>query len=185
VNLAAALAAVASAAEQPGRFAVIGAVARNAWAPPRATTDLDLAVLGDEQLLDRIGAALVALGYQVVREQRADPADTLPDMRVFRREDAELRQVDLLVAKTDFESEVLRRAEPIAIGSTEVPVASPEDLIVYKLLADRSRDREDIRAITRTLDRAGRRLDWEYVERWSRFWGIEERLRRLGSVRDG
>jgi hypothetical protein len=29
------------------RYALIGAAARNAWAPPRLTTDLDVAVIGE------------------------------------------------------------------------------------------------------------------------------------------
>lgn len=60
-----------------------------------------------------------------------------------------------------------------------MPVASPEDLVVYKLLADRPRDREDIRAILRTQQRTARRFDWEHVERWVAFWQIAERLERL------
>lgn len=173
------LGAVGDAAGNPGAFAIIGAVARNAWAPPRATTDLDLTVLGDADLLTRVDAALAGLGYRTVRDQRADPADDLPDIKILRREDAELRQVDILVAKTPFEEEVLRRAVLVEVGSIEVPVATPEDLIVYKLLADRPRDREDVRAVVRTQARSGRPLDWDHVERWARFWRIEDRLHLL------
>ncbi|MGH7857967.1 MAG: nucleotidyl transferase AbiEii/AbiGii toxin family protein [Candidatus Binatia bacterium] len=179
VNLLEVLRAVHSAADSPGAFAIIGAVARNAWAPPRATTDLDLTVLGDAALLARVDSALAGLGYRSVREQRADSAEALPDIKIFRCEGAELRQVDILVAKTPFEEEVLRRAPLVQVGTVEVPVASPEDLIVYKLLADRPRDREDIAAVVRTLGRGGRPLDWKHVERWARFWRIEDRCRRL------
>lgn len=173
------LGAIRGAAGAPRAFAIIGALARNAWAPPRATSDLDVAVLGDAAVLERIDGALAALGYRTVREQRADAADPLPDIKVFRSDDAELRQVDLLIAKTPFEEEVVRRAATVEIGSLELPVASPEDLIVYKLIADRPRDREDIEAVMRTLDRTGRELDWAHIERWARFWRIEDRLRRL------
>jgi len=37
-------ATVAACETVQANYAVIGGVARNAWAPPRATTDLDLAV---------------------------------------------------------------------------------------------------------------------------------------------
>lgn len=173
------LGAVNTAAGARGAFAIIGAVARNAWAPPRATTDLDLTVVADAAVLARIDDCLTRLGYRAVREQRADPAETLPDIKIFRCEDAELRQVDFLVAKTPFEEEVLRRAPLVDVGPIQVPVASPEDVIVYKLLADRLRDRDDIAAILRTLRRAARSLDWRHVERWVRFWRIEDRLARL------
>lgn len=179
MNLLDVFGAVREAVGRPGAFAIIGAVARNAWAPPRATTDLDLTVQGDADLLVRVDEALSGLGYRLVREQRADPADDLPDIKILRCEDAELRQVDILVAKTPFEEEVLRRAAMVEVGSIEVPVATPEDLIVYKLLADRPRDREDVRAVVRTLARGARPLDWGHVERWARFWRIEDRLRLL------
>lgn len=166
-----------------GVHAVIGAVARNAWAPPRATTDLDLTVAAKSDALQALAAALGAVGYQQVRDQRAEPGDSLPDIVVFRSASGRPRQVDVLVAKTRFEEEVIRRAELVEVGSAKVPVASPEDLIVYKLLADRPRDRDDIRAILRTQERAGRQFDWEYVERWTVFWQIGDRLRRLRAER--
>ena len=164
---------------QHGQWAFIGAVARNAWAPPRATTDLDLAVVADHATLVAIGAALESLGYSLVREQRAEAADPLPDILVFRGDDTDLRQVDVLVAKTPFEDDVVRRAETITVEEFRLPVANPEGLVVYKLLADRPRDREDIRAILSTQARAARPFDWSYVERWSEFWQIRDRLGRL------
>jgi predicted nucleotidyltransferase len=179
VTLIDVLGAVQAAAGAPGSFAIIGAVARNAWAPPRATTDLDLAVLADASLLARIEVALRGLGYLSVRQHRADPADALPDIEIFRSEEAEPRQVDLLIAKTPFEEDVLRRASFTEVGTLRAPVASAEDLIVYKLLADRPRDREDVTAVLRTQARAGTPFDWGHVERWARFWRIEDRLLRL------
>ena len=70
---------------------------------------------------------------------------------------------------------MLRRAA-VEIAGVTIPVATPEDLIVYKLIADRPRDRDDVLAILRTQARAGRALDWAYVERWTRFWNVSDRL---------
>jgi predicted nucleotidyltransferase len=179
VKLEELLARVCQAAGGHGCFAVIGAVARNAWAPPRATTDVDITVAGRESHLQAITGALTSLGYTRVREHKTDPADALPDTLIFRSHSGRPRQVDVLVAKTAFEDEVLARAEPIDIGGVKLPVASPEDLVVYKLLADRPRDRDDIRVVLRTQHRAGRRFDWEYVARWAGFWQVTDRLERL------
>jgi predicted nucleotidyltransferase len=179
VGIITVLNALQGAVGQHGRWAIIGAVARNAWAPPRATTDLDLAVVAEHATLVAIGGTLESLGYSRVREQRAEPGDSLPDIVIFRAEATELRQVDVLVAKTAFEEDVLRRAETVTVEELRLPVASPEGLVVYKLLADRPRDREDIRAILRTQIRTARSFDWSYVERWSEFWQIRDRLDRL------
>jgi predicted nucleotidyltransferase len=173
------LAVLARCASRRGDLALIGAAARNAWAPPRATTDLDLAVAATDPVLASIEAGLRPLGYERVRSHRADPADPQADLIVYRASQGDLRQVDLLVAKTDFEREVLRRAVSVDIAGVVFPVATPEDLIVYKVIADRARDRDDIDAILRTQARAGRELDWAYVERWARFWDVYDRLLSL------
>jgi len=72
--------ATVAAAADAGLVAVIGAVARNAWAPPRATTDLDLSVAATATVVGALGAALTALEYSCVRQHRADAADALPDL---------------------------------------------------------------------------------------------------------
>ena len=173
------LLAALAAALPPPRLALIGAVARNAWAPPRATSDLDLAVAATEDALAAADAALAALGFRCVRRQQAQAADALPDLLVYRRDAGEPRQVDLLVAKTAFEEEALRRAVAVDLPGARIPAATPEDLIVYKLLADRPRDRDDVRAILATQERAGRAIDWAHVERWCAYWEIGDRLARL------
>lgn len=163
-------------AGRPGAFALIGATARNAWAPPRATTDLDVTVAADATVLEQAQRALAELGYEVVRTHRADPEDELADLVVLRRPEGSPRQIDLLVAKTDFEVSVLERSVPVEIAGVRVRVATPEDLVVYKLIANRPRDLEDIDAIRRTQARSGPGLDRRYIERWARFWGVSERL---------
>lgn len=166
-------------AEHPGAYALIGANARNAWAPPRATTDLDLAIAADATVLGIVQGTFEAHGYEAVRTHRADPDDTLADLVVLRSAKGSPRQIDLLVAKTAFEAEVLERSVPVEMGGVRVAVATPEDLIVYKLIAHRPRDREDIDAIRRTQARSGRPLDRAYIERWARFWGVADRLASL------
>jgi predicted nucleotidyltransferase len=179
VSLTSVLIAVEAAIGCGGSHAIIGAVARNAWAPPRATTDLDLAIAARPEALDSLDTKLREVGYVRVREHRVDASDPLPDIVIFRSEEGEPRQVDLLLAKTPFEQEVIEHAEHVTIGPLRSPVASPEHLIVYKLLADRPRDRDDVRAVLRTQTRAARSFDWGRVERWVEFWQITERLRRL------
>ena len=160
-----------------GSLAVVGALARNAWAPPRATSDLDVAVAADAAGLVAIEAALASHGFAVARRQQVDPADAVPDIVVFRRTGALPRQVDVLVGKSAFEREALRRAVPVTVSGVEARVVTPEDLVVYKAIAGRTRDREDALAVARTQERAGRPLDWVYVEKWAAYWGVEARLK--------
>lgn len=160
-------------------FALIGAWARNAWAPPRATTDLDLVVRADAKTLADLATVLEHESYRAVRRQRVAASDALPDIEIYRAEDEDLCQVDLLIAKTAFEVQALDRALSVELHELRLPVVTPEDLVVYKLLANRGRDQDDVRAVVRTQLRAGRTLDWDHIVKWSSYWGIEERAAAL------
>lgn len=72
-------------------------------------------------------------------------------------------QVDALRAETPFQMSVLRRAEN--------GIATAEDIIVFKLLAWRTRDKDDIRSILA----AGHDLDEGHIELWAAEWEVTER----------
>ncbi len=53
-------------------------------------------------------------------------------------------------------------------------MATPEDLIVMKLIADRPKDAVDLLGLVRLPS-----LDWQYVERWTAAWDVTDRLARV------
>jgi hypothetical protein len=67
----------------------------------------------------------------------------------------------------------MRRPAPSASIGRE-RVATPEDLIVLKLIADRPKDRQDLLGLVALPD-----LDWAYVARWAAEWDVAERLAAL------
>lgn len=167
-----------SAVEEAGlAFAVIGGCARNAYAEARATKDVDFVVEVDERRYPDLVAALARRGFTCATEV-ADGTHAVPDLALYR--DPEGRRVDILFAHTELERAALARSEsrePYA--GVRLAVVSPEDLIVYKLVADRPQDRADIAAVLATLSIAGRAIDWPYVERWCDIWEVRPRLERL------
>jgi hypothetical protein len=164
-------------------FAVIGGCARNAYAPPRATRDVDVSVAADVVGWGRVVEALGRAGFARPRTVAAEPSDPVPDVALFR--DAAGGRIDVLIAKTDFERQALaRRVVRLRIENRTLPVVTPEDLVVFKLIAGRPRDLADAEEVARTLIEAGRRFDWRYVRRWCSRWKILERLELLrGSLR--
>lgn len=159
------------------RHAVIGGCARNAYAEARATKDVDFVVDATESTYPGIAVALVARAFRravMVKE----PEDVVPDFESFR--DPVGRRIDLLFAKTDFERSALDRSEErTPYAGVSLAVVSPEDLIVYKLLAGRTQDWSDLEAILETQAIAQREIDWLYIERWAREWEVEDRVRDL------
>lgn len=158
-------------------WAVMGGCARNAYAEPRATKDVDFVVQADAALFDRLERALQGAGFQRATTV-AEPGEPVPDLVLYR--DGSGRRIDILFAHTAFERSALARRTSFApSGGTTAHVVSAEDLIIYKLIADRPQDRADIVAVVEAQQARGAPLDWSYVEQWCDAWDVLDRLRRL------
>ena len=149
---------------------LIGGHAVNVWAEPRFTADIDLTVRADADGIEAVRRALADHGYRVVRAVGAK-LPSGPDFLRFAR-GIDDPPVDLQAAKTSFQEEVIRRARP-----GRPPIATPEDLIVLKLIAHRLKDIVDLRNLIALPD-----LDWGYIEAWSEAWEVSD---RLAALRDG
>lgn len=169
---------IGACAEVGVAYAVIGAVARNAWAPPRATTDIDFAVSVEPEAYGPLVGALERRGLTVKRRISTDPDAAVPDILLLEAAAGVVRRVDLLIAKTPFEREAVAQAVPKDIGA-HCSVVRPEHLIVYKLIAGRPRDVTDAEDVARTCELGGGALDWDLIKRWAVEWGVEDRLQRL------
>jgi hypothetical protein len=83
--------------------------------------------------------------------------------------------VDLLCAGTPLEREALRRRRSASMFGVDIWVIGPDDLLLYKLIANRPQDLADVDELIR-FGRAPE--DLEYVRQWARDWEIEDRLDR-------
>lgn len=163
------------------RYAVVGALARNAWGRPRTTMDVDLAVMLDAAEAERLQAGFFDAGFVVRKVRRGDDGDPVPELLLLAHaSDAALR-VDLLIAKTPFEMEAIGRRRLATVYGRSCHVVTPEDLVVYKVVSGRSQDLADVEDVARTRREGGQPIDWTYVERWAAEFGVEARLRDLRS----
>lgn len=153
-------------------YAVIGAHAVNAWIEPRFTADVDVTAQVDRDQLRALVAALERAGLSIESEHGA-ALPSGPDFVRFASPDR-LLVVEIQGAKTALQRDVIRRAIPIA---NDVRVATPEDLILLKLIANRPKDRADLAGLVRLPD-----LDWSYVDRAAREWDVVELLADLRRV---
>ncbi len=165
-------------------FAFIGALGATAWGRPRATTDLDLVVACDEAGFSTLRAALLAAAFsEGAGVGPAEPSDRLPDIAVFWAGAPPATRVDVFIAKLEFEREVVSTAIRARVFGELVPVACPEAMLVYKLLASRPKDLLDIEGILEGRALAGQAIDWALARRWAVAWGIEDELDGLRSQR--
>jgi hypothetical protein len=155
-RLLAALTRALRSAEIP--FMLIGGQAVLVHGRPRLTEDIDVTLgAGPERLPDLLRAC-AECGLTPLPE---DPAAFVADTFVLpaRHAPTGLR-VDCIFSTTPYEREAIHRAEPVAVGGEQVPVASAEDLILHKLFAGRARDIEDAESVVR---RRAATLDWDYL----------------------
>jgi hypothetical protein len=169
------LAVTEALAEAGVAHAFIGALPVLAWGSERATTDLRLVVTATDAW-SVLADSLRRRG--IVQRRQIGPADgALPDVAVFFTTTSTPVRVDVFIAKTAFERAVIDTARAASVlGASRVRLATPEASIIYKLLAQRPRDIDDIESIFAARAAAGSALDWGFLDAWAEWWGIVDRL---------
>ena len=120
-------------------FALIGGLAVSAWSPPRATMDVDLLVLVESNNLSHLVKALCDAGMNA-EQRRGEIDDPVP---CLIRADS----LDIIVATKKFEAEAIEQSITVNIAGRDIPVASPEFLIILKLKAGGPRDLLDVQEL--------------------------------------
>lgn len=133
---------------------IIGGLAVIARGIPRQTVDID-ATLWAEGL--DVGDVLPALAAEGLLPRTPDAVSFARERHVLLlRHEPTGTPVELILAYLPFERSALERAELVDFGGVTVPAATAEDLIVYKTVAWRDRDRSDVE---RLLALHGRFID--------------------------
>lgn len=164
----------ASLLEAAGLPAVlIGGQARNFWTEPRATRDYDFTIPNQASRLMVLLALLKREGYVSKREQGMNQPSGPDFLRLEHPETGDA--IDFQVSKTPFQDSVVLRGQKLDPGQF-LAVATPEDLIVFKLIANRHKDQVDVHDLAQLAD-----LDWAYIEYWAEVWELGPRLQKLRS----
>lgn len=159
--LRAAVAAVASALTQlPASGMLIGGIAVIARGVPRTTRDVDATVSAESGDID----ALLHIFEQHDLSPRIEDARAFAHANqvILLRHAPSGVDVDISLAWLPFELEALSTSETLTIGDAQVPVARPEDLVIYKAIAWRPQDQQDVE---RLLVLHGARMDVGRVRR--------------------
>ena len=162
-----------------------GSFASSYHGAPRATQDIDLVIeptpeqiRGFVRLLPREeyyvdeGAALEAV--------RHEGQFNVIDLRTGWK-------VDLIIRKSrPFSREEFSRRAPAEVEGVEVPVVTPEDLLIAKMeWAGMGQSARQIEDAAKMLRVRSRQLDWTYLEHWVHELGLEEQwgeVRRVAGV---
>lgn len=150
--------------EQRIPFVVVGGIAAGLQGEPRYTKDADFMVLLKSGNIHRFSSAAKGAGFDIEPELADSQWHFRGYVRLWLGEPGRQTAVDLMHCNNDFLREVAFRAQQTRFCGLEVPVATPEDMVLFKVAAWREKDVPDARAIvTRHRDH----LDEAYLKKWS------------------
>lgn len=141
---------VATLEERGARAALVGAEALAWRGVSRATADRDLLTTDPRALDTALWARLTAAAADV-EVRRGDDEDPLAGVVRFRRGGE--RDVDLVVGRAGWMTELVARAEPVDFDGTRVGLPSAADLVLLKLYAGGPQDSWDIVQLLATPER--------------------------------
>lgn len=153
----------------------IGGIAVAVWGEPRLTRDIDMKVL-----IRRENRSTLLRLLQNYRPLQDDPDESFRRFGLAFFQDPNGIRLDVMLADTLFDEIALQRAcEVDVLPRKVIRVCTAEDLIIYKMLSTRLRDRSDVETVIR---RQGKALDTFYIEKWLR--EFQEALSESTLLRD-
>jgi predicted nucleotidyltransferase len=156
-------------------YAVMGGIAVRAFAIPRATYDIDLTITLNRERLPQVFESLRDIDFaipEVYESGWVDMIAGMPLIKLKRYFESETLDVDIFLAESEFQKEVMKRRFEVDAQGLRIWAVSPEDLILFKLVAGRPRDLVDVADV---LFMQGT-LDEAYMRRWAIVLGIQPQL---------
>lgn len=126
-------------------YMIIGGQAVLLYGEPRLTRDIDITLGVDIDRLDELRVLALELGLKPIPDDLEDFVKTTMVFPVI--EETTGIRVDFIFSFTPYESQAIQRAKSIFIKDQEIRFASPEDIVIHKIFANRPRDLEDVRTI--------------------------------------
>jgi hypothetical protein len=150
-------------------YLIVGGQAVLVHGEPRLTRDIDVTLGVDVDRLDDMLAIAAHAGWKLLVQ---NPRDFAQQTMVLPCEDsASGVRIDFIFSNSSYERNAMSRSTIRKAGTVDVRFASPEDLIIHKVVAGRPRDIEDVR----TVVLKNPQLDVAYIRHW---------LDELGSAMD-
>ena len=155
---------------------VVGGLAVRLLGLPRPTFDVDLMVSIDRDRLPILLDKLDEVGFEVPEAYRSGWVDQVAGLPVVKFKlyvGGRGIDADIFLAETKFQVEVMRRSRRDEIWGIPISVVTPEDLILFKVLANRPRDQSDVLEIRLVQGD----LDEDYLRRWAAELGVSDQLK--------
>jgi hypothetical protein len=162
-------------------YLLYGGMAAALWGEPRYTQDVDLVLFVPERHAYKYLRVAAKHGFTVDEDLALQQMQVSGWARLPFGGPKSPWHMDLTLGDSPFDKSALSRRKTVVLFEREVRVASPEDLLIYKLVSDREQDRVDVQAVVKRQ----RHLDLAYLRKWAAWWeeqGIEGIVKRLEAL---
>jgi len=152
---------------------IIGGVAASLLGRPRLTVDIDAVILLS---IDDLPKLIEAAGKEGMTTRISDGEAFARKNRVLLlQHDNSGIYIDISLGILPFESEMVERGQEFNLGDLQVRLPTPEDLIIMKAIAHRSKDLEDIKAVAASHPN----LDKQRIQYWLEQFGAALEMPKL------
>ncbi|MFH0989092.1 MAG: nucleotidyl transferase AbiEii/AbiGii toxin family protein [bacterium] len=139
------------------RYILIGGYAVILYGIQRVTKDIDITLLIEFDVLKATAARIL----KFYKPRKDHPEDFFEKYFVLPVTDPETGvEIDISAGLGGFDRSAVRRAIQKKVAGRSIPCCTVEDLIIYKLAADRGRDRDDVQLLARLYSK---HLDSKYL----------------------
>lgn len=160
------LAALDALESGPYEYLLYGGMAAALWGEPRYTEDVDLVLFLPEREVYKFLRAAGRHGFAVEEGLAIQQLQVSGWARLPLGAASSPWHLDVTLGDSPFDESALKRRRQVTLFERGVWVASPEDVVVYKLVSGRDRDLLDVRAIRERQ----RDLDLAYLRKWAKWW---------------
>lgn len=155
-------------------YMVVGGLSAAYYGIPRATFDIDLVVAVEPLALGALVTLLRREGFDLT------PADAQLLLKVSNSISTTTHRglrLDLWLIKSEYDRVAFGRRRRASLwGRQRVWMVAPEDSVLSKLIAGRTRDFEDVIGV---LAEQHGKLDWTYMNSWARRLELTKALARV------
>jgi predicted nucleotidyltransferase len=151
-------------------YMLIGGQALLLYGIVRSTRDIDITLGIDSDSYSEIVRICEELDLNILPKE---PQEFANQTRTLPAEEPNCHiRIDFIFSFTPYERQAIKRAQQKTLAGYPVKFASSEDLIIFKMIAGRAVDIEDVKGI---LNKKADSIDFEYIYKWlSEFTQIPE-----------
>jgi len=147
----------------------MGGIAVSLWGQPRATYDIDGVIGISTAEADKFLSEVSKENFSYDRKKPVKIIQGFAFITLVYPIKSHKIYIDLFLTSDKYQEVALSRRKEIVLSGKKIPVISAEDLILYKLLAGRTKDIEDVREIL--IAQKGK-LNMRYMKKWAKELGV-------------